>query len=132
MELTISTESYGKELMDWINDNNYGHIEYNMDQAGGGLVVTINRTRGLSENMALLFEEIILRENQVAGAHEKLKDVIRNIVFETGRKEIQAIFDDYIDESDHINLEGFVAFRLGEYTSLINIVLYAAVKKILY
>ncbi|MDL2248214.1 putative sporulation protein YtxC [Tyzzerella sp. OttesenSCG-928-J15] len=132
MELTISTGNYMDELIDWINKYNYNNIVDKFEIVDNNCFVTINGSKSISAEIIELFEIIILDKNKVANSHDKLKQILKAIVFEPGRKEMKNDFSRYIKENSHVNLEGFVDFRLSKYSSMVNLVLYAAVKRTLY
>jgi len=128
MQLTISTKKYVTELIDWIKDNDYTHCIENFESEDDASFVTLNNARLVCDAMVCLFESIMLEQNQIAKTHERLRDVLSSIVFMPAREEIARIVKRYISEHDHINLEGFVAFRLNEYAHKVDLVLYAAIK----
>ena len=128
MQLTISTKKYMSELMDWIKYNDYTHCIESCEGESGVSFVTLNGDGYVCDSIVCLFESIMLEQNQIAKTHERLRDVLSSIVFAPVRKEISRIVKRYISEHDHINLEGFVRFRLGEYTHKVDLVLYAAIK----
>jgi len=128
MRLTISTERYMSELMDWIKDNNYNHYIENFENSDNTCFVTLCGAERVCEAIVCLFEAIMLEQNQIAKTHERLRDVLSSIVFAPVKKEISRIVKKYVSECEHINLEGFVAFRLNEYAHRVDLVLYAAIK----
>jgi len=128
MQLTISTERYATELMGWINDNDYNHCIESFESERDASFVTLNGAALVCDSIVCLFESIMLEQNQIAKTHARLRDVLSSIVFAPVRKDISRIVKRYISEHDHINLEGFVAFRLGEYAHKVDLVLYAAIK----
>jgi len=119
------------ELMDWIKHNDYSHCVENFEAIDDNCFVTLDRPKNFADNIVCLFETIMLEQNQAAKAHERLREILSNVVFEPGKKEITRLVDKYISECEHINLEGFVTFRLGKYTHKIDLVLYAAIKNAL-
>jgi len=128
MRLTLSTNGYVSELMDWIKQSDYMNYIKSFETVGDNCFVTLTKPMGFSENIVWLFETILLDKNQVTKMHESLRDVLSNIVFEPGKSEISQIVDNYITEYEHINLEGFVDFRLSEFAHKVDLVLYAAIK----
>lgn len=128
MRLTISTGSYMNELMDWIRVNNYNNYIVSIEAENNNCFVSLNAPEGFASSITSLFETIILEKNQVAKVHDRLRELLSNIVFEPGKKDIIHLVNKHISESEHINLEGFVTFRLGSYSHRIDLVLYAAVK----
>ena len=128
MRLTISTGKYMDELFEWIKHNDYNHFIENFETVEDSCFVTLNGTVRVCETIVCLFETIMLEQNQIAKTHERLRDVLSNIVFTPVKKEISRIVRKYIAEHDHINLEGFVTFRLNEYAHKVDLVLYAAIK----
>ncbi|MCL2566183.1 MAG: putative sporulation protein YtxC [Defluviitaleaceae bacterium] len=131
MRLTISTGSYMNELMDWIAQNNYNNYIENFEIENDNCFITLNAPRNFTSNIITLFERIILERNQVAKVHDRLKELLANIVIGPSKKDIIHLINKYILESDHINLEGFVTFRLSDYSHMIDLVLYQAVKNAL-
>ena len=128
MILTISTGSYMNELMDWIKHSGYSELMLNFDAINDNCFVTLRVPDGFSYNMAKLFEDIMLLQNHAACANERLRDVLSSVVFEPEKWAIASIIDEYIESSEHVNLEGFIAFRLSKYVHKLDLVLYAAVK----
>jgi len=131
MRLTISTGSYMNELMDWIKLNNYNSYIENFQIENDNCFITLNAPKGFTNSMITLFETIMLEKNQVAKVHDRLRELLSNIVFDPSKKDITHLVNKYIAECEHINLEGFVTFRLGSYSHMIDLVLYAAVKNAL-
>jgi len=128
MTLTLSTSGYVSELMDWIKQSDYMHYIESFETVDDYSFVTLTMPEGFSQNIVRLFEAILLDKNQVTKAHESLRDVLSNIVFEPGKREISQIVNKYISEHEHINIEGFVDFRLSAFAHKVDLVLYAAIK----
>ena len=128
MRLTISTERHISALMGWIKDNDYIHYIESFEDCGNACFVTLDGAERVCESIVCLFESIMLEQNQIAKTHERLRDVLSSIVFAPVKKEITRIVKKYVSECEHINLEGFVAFRLNEYAHRVDLVLYAAIK----
>ena len=127
--MIFSTQKYMNEFMNWIDNNNYGALVDSFEITGSGGFAAVNMTENMLGSITELFEDIIFDKAGMAKASEKLKGFLCETVFIHSRAQVIKIFENYIAESDHVNLEGFVTFRLEEYSALINIVLYAAVKK---
>jgi len=117
--------------MDWIKNNNYNRYVESFELIDDNCFITLSAPKCFSRNITTLFETIMLDKNQVAKVHERLRTLLSNIVFGPSKKEILQLVDRYILECEHINLEGFVTFRLGNYSHMIDLVLYAAVKNAL-
>jgi len=119
------------ELMDWIKNNNYNSFIEKLEVVDDSCFITLNAPKCFTDNIITLFETIMLEKNQVARVHDRLRALLSNIVFEPSKKEIKHLINKYIIECEHINLEGFVTFRLGSYSHMMDLVLYAAVKNAL-
>ena len=132
MKLTVSAGKYMNEFMSWIDNNDYGHLIESLEIAGAGGFATFNLNRDTVQSITDLFETLILARAGMEKASEGLKNILKAAVFEPERKHMREVFENYILDNDHINLEGFAIFRLEEYYAMVNIVLYAAVKKMLY
>ena len=118
--------------MEWIDNNGYGALVEGLEIAGSGGFATLNMTSAMMENITELFEIIILERGGMINANERLRELLHIAVFEPGRDYMCRVFENYIAENDCLNLEGFAIFRLGEFSALVDIALYKAVKKILY
>ena len=132
MEIKFSTQKYMYEFMEWIDNNGYGALVEGLEIAGSGGFATLNMTSAMMENITELFEIIILERSGMINANERLRELLHIAVFEPGRDYMCRVFENYIAENDCLNLEGFAIFRLGEFSALVDIALYKAVKKILY
>ena len=128
MRLTISTERYMHELMDWIESNNYAQYLEHSESEGNACLVTLDGAVRIYDSIVCLLETIMLEQNHIAKKHERLRNVLSSIVFAPVKKDISKIVKKYVSECEHINLEGFVAFRLSEYAHRVDLVLYAAIK----
>lgn len=131
MRLTISTVSYINELMDWMKHNDYNKYIEKYEMVNDSCIVTIGAPECFTRNITALFETIILEKNQVARVHSRLKRLLLNMVFEPSKEEIYGLINKYVSNCEHINLEGFVTFRLGGYSRMLDLVLYATVKNAL-
>ena len=132
MKIKIFTEKYMDIFMDWIEDNNYGNRLEDLEITGAGGFVALDIAEAMTWEIALLFENIIICKAGMASANKGLKSFLQNAVFRRSEENICEIFESFIAENDYVNLEGFVTFRLEEYSARVNMALYAAVKRILY
>ena len=131
MRLTISTGNYMNELIDWIKHYDYNHCVEKFEIEEDNCFVTMNAPESFAYDIINLFESIMFEQNQVAKGHARLREVLSDIVFEPEKREIAQLVCDYISECEYINLEGFVAFRMGAYAHKVDLVLYAAIRNAL-
>ena len=132
MKLTFATQKYMNEFMRWIDDNGYGYLVDSLEIEGSSGFAIVNITENMLGSITELFEAIILERAAMAKVPRELKEIFRIVVFQPMAERMRKIFENYIEENDHVNLEGFVTFRLEKYSAMVNIVLYAALKRMLY
>jgi len=132
MEVNFSTQMYMNEFTQWVRENgNTGQIK-NIEITGSGGFAVMDMTDEMANSVTELLEAVILSRTGLSNINGKLKYILHNIVFKSAKKNIIEIFESCIAESPFINLEGLVTFRLAQYSAQVDIVLYAAVKKMLY
>jgi len=119
------------ELMSWIKANDYNHHIEHLDEEDNNVCLVLDAPASFADNISSLLETIILEKNQVAMAHARLREILSNIVFEPGKNKIARLVEQYISECDYLNLEGFVTFRLSDYSHKVDLVMYAAIKNAL-
>lgn len=128
-KLNVYTDIYTKELIIWAKTNKYEHKIYDKGYRGKGYFVEIENSAKSKKSLSYLLEEVILFKNPVTRGYSSLCDSIKKLVFLPCRNDIYKVLSEFLEEHDSINIEGYTNFRMDEYTHLVNIVLYAIVKK---
>ncbi|MCL2698804.1 MAG: putative sporulation protein YtxC [Defluviitaleaceae bacterium] len=98
---------------------------------GMDYVYACNR-RSTRNRLQSLLEYIMLSDNPALAEGEKVFHSVADIAFRPSRTIMQSRLDEFLKEAGMINIEGYINFRLGEYTERINAILYSIVKKNLY
>jgi hypothetical protein len=130
MDIIISTGLYKNELLCWLSSNG---ISYRGDKGidSGGCLIIINRNEKTADNLCELLEDLILVANDVVKSGTSIKSSLKRIVFASHRTEISREIACFLDETNSINLDGFLNFRLKRYKDMVDMILYAAIKNVL-
>ena len=126
-KLSIHTEVYTKELMGWIEENS-SRI-HTKSKNGNVCLIEIDCDEKCKKSLSILLEEIILNKNPITKGYKSIYENVKNLVFLPHREDIYKELNSFLEENDTINLEGYTDFRMDAYAHLINLVLYAVVKK---
>ncbi len=81
------------------------------------------------EQLSQILEDIILENNKVVSSSYRLYDIVKNIVFSNSHKKIKMDLMEYFISTNIFNIEGYINFRLNEYSSKISEILYSVVKR---
>jgi hypothetical protein len=77
-----------------------------------------------------MLETIIIDENPVIKNSRKLCTIIRDLVFKDVEGELISALNQFVGENGNLIIEGYIKFRLWEYSYAVNVTLYSIVKKL--
>lgn len=125
--IRIYTEKFIPQLKAWIDDTQTGHKF--IESAGEGICIAdVPEGDFKTEALVDLFEDLTILSNDAIQESKALKDAVRKKM-----KEYRSIIMDqlgrYFEMYSDISIEGFICFRLWEYSHIINILLYSLAKK---
>jgi hypothetical protein len=130
MDLKISTALYRNELLRWAADNSIAYTEEN-DEYSSECLILVNQNALTTKLLCGLLEDLILISNDVVKSGVNIKSRLKKIVFATHEKDITRDIEGFLKENNSINLDGFLSFRLKKYKDIVDMILYAAIKKVL-
>lgn len=128
--LSIYTERYRGALSRFFPVDGVQVLEYGSEN-GIEYIHAYNR-RSTRVRLQNLLEYIILCNNPVTADGEKAYRSMSELAFSSTRGLMQTRLDEFLKETGKINIDGYISFRLGEYSERINAILYSIVKKNLY
>ena len=117
--LTILTVNFRKDLENTLNLRCY---------PVGGLYVAIGSA--CTDTLATLLERIVILSHPVYGHSPKLIDMAANLRQQEIHKTNVTELMDFLKENDRLHLEGYVAFRMAEYRSKLDMMMYCLIKKL--
>lgn len=128
-KLSIQTGVYAKELISWAEKNRSTHKIYDENMTGNVYFVDIECDAECKRSLCILLEEIILYKNPITRGYKSINSNVRKLIFSPHKENIYNELTSFLEESDVINLEGYTDFRMDDYAHLVNLILYAVVKK---
>jgi len=124
-KLSIHTKIYTKELADWLEENRVKNKIYSEHDN----LVEIECDEKVKRSLCILFEEIVLNKNPITKGYKSIYRDVRKLVFIPHRENIYNELVEFLESNNSLNLEGYTKFRMDEYSHLVNLVLYDAVRK---
>ena len=79
-----------------------------------------------------MLEDILLYKNPITKAYKVLYEHIKDTVFLEFRNNILDDLTEFIENNNELNLEGYTTFKMDRYNHIINMTLYAIVKRSFY
>ena len=131
--LNISTYKYPQLLDDFAAEaekNGWLAIRHTGREAGR-FYINCSYDRGqpvLANGLMALLTQVAIEENPVYQHSSKLRDMARDLPspYEPGLVNLRV----YLQHSDKLHLEGYVAFRMGEYREKLDMMSYSLIKKL--
>jgi len=111
----IRTRIFYREFGEWLHLNNFEDNNF-------------EKTDNFHKQLFTLIQEVALNMSEILQANKNLKNKIKELVFIPCKDDILEGLKKYVEESDSINLEGYVQFRLSSYLDMIDVVLYMIIK----
>ncbi|MCL2593240.1 MAG: hypothetical protein FWD82_07720 [Defluviitaleaceae bacterium] len=115
MYFKIRTRIFYREFGEWLHLNNFEDNNF-------------EKTDNFHKQLFTLIQEVALNMSEILQANKNLKNKIKELVFIPCKDDILEGLKKYVEESDSINLEGYVQFRLSSYLDMIDVVLYMIIK----
>ncbi len=118
-ELTVYTDCYLKELSETVHHEIHGNgfVKLYLDN---------ENTQKLIE----LMKNIVIKENIIVKNNAKLFSAVQRVVSKISGAQTENEITEFINKNDTINLEGYIKFRMVEYSYAVNIALYTIVKEL--
>jgi len=124
-KFTIFTRSYGIELEKELKELNVLMVE----KTNTGHAISMESPKETPQRLAGLMENHLLKQNPALASSPHLKKRIQEMVFADKRETLIKELNEFLEENREMNWEGYLHFRLNEFTEKINLILYSIIKK---
>lgn len=128
--LCIYTEKYPEAMRRFFPADGDSVLAYG-SMNGADYIYASNR-QSTRVRLQGMMEYILLNDNPVLVDSEKAFGSVAELAFQPTRGIMKLKLEEFLRESDAISIEGYISFRLSEYSGRINAILYSIVKKNLY
>lgn len=124
--IRIYTKKFIPQLKAWLDATNA--IHRTVESHEGIYIVEIDEEYCKPKDLADLFEELAIAGNDAIKDSKPLMEAVKKNMSEY-RSIITEQLGGHFEMYSEINAEGFIHFRMWEYSHIINMLLYAKVKK---
>ena len=125
-KVTILTSSYMCRLSTWATNLNEkikeGYTENNY-------YVTVNIKKETAAHIIDLLEDFLLYKNPITKENEVMYRHMKNKILKSFREELLEGLEIFLKNETNLSLEGYVDFRMDKYAHIVNVALYAIIKK---
>lgn len=128
--LCIYTERYPDEMKRFFPAD--GGLVLTRGSVGQAEYIYVSNRQSVRARLQSLMEYIILCDNPALADGEKAFDSVAELAFRPTRGRTEAGLAEYLKEYGALNIEGYISFRMSEYSGRLNETLYSIVKKNLY
>ncbi len=125
LNVTVYTKRYSLELSKFLVSNK---VSYELFEASGFKAFVIPTATVYLKSFIQMLKCFVLDRNPIVKRSQRLKNILLQSVF-TEPNNISEDLQNYISLNQTINMDGYVDFRLQDYTNKIDSILYAVVKK---
>ena len=121
--LVILTQEYKDTLEEFI-------LQKGILKNGGLYELTCPKNNKNTDSLTCLLEHIVIQRHPIYGHSPKLADMALDLIHTKLHQTNFEALRRYIEENDHLHLEGYATFRMTEYRNQLDIIMYRLIKKL--